>query len=340
MAVSVVKGLGLPLIHELYGGSEHDATVFPTAISRTIERVRELSRGHLEGLTVVFDKGNNSSENITGLGREGAHFIGSLSRSHYPDLCSIRLSRYTPVTLENGREICVFDTKVNAFDRSIRVVLTYNAATARKKDRRFQKDLGKALAELNQVRWAKVKDPEAKIRELVNPKLPAYLFKTQGTGTSLKVGLDQKAVSTYIKRFGKTFIFTDRDDLTAAQVAQAYTDRNEIEQLFGEMNDPMTVPLRPVRHWTDQKIVVHAFICILGLLLLKLLHLRLKEQGISLSLGIIKDELSSVHLGLWVTRSGKLFKIISDRSKLQAKMFCILSLHNVASMLGVHQDSS
>ena len=79
LAVSVVKGLGLPLIHELYGGSEHDATVFPTAISRTIERVRELSRGHLEGLTVVFDKGNNSSENITGLGREGTHFIGSLS---------------------------------------------------------------------------------------------------------------------------------------------------------------------------------------------------------------------------------------------------------------------
>jgi len=340
LAVSVVKGLGLPLIHELYGGSEHDATIFPTAISRTIDRVRELSSGHVEGLTVVFDKGNNSSDNITGLGHEGVHFIGSLSSSHYPDLCSIRLSRYNPVTLENGREIAIFDTKVKAFDRSIRVVLTYNAATARKKDRRFQKDLGKALAELNQVRWAKVKDPQAKIRELVNPKLPAYLFKTQGAGANLKVGLDQKAVRIYTKRFGKTLVFTDRDDLTAVQVAQAYTDRNEIEQLFGEMNDPMTVPFRPVRHWTDQKIVVHAFICILGLLLLKLLQLKLKDQGISLSLEIIKDELSSVHLGLWVTRSGKLFKIISDRSKLQTKMSCILSLPNVASMLGVHLDSS
>ncbi|MGB6063460.1 MAG: hypothetical protein WBG50_01540 [Desulfomonilaceae bacterium] len=42
-AVSVVRGLGLPLIHELYGGSEHDATLFPSAISRTVERVRELS---------------------------------------------------------------------------------------------------------------------------------------------------------------------------------------------------------------------------------------------------------------------------------------------------------
>ena len=340
LAASVVRGLGLPLIHELYGGSRHDATLFPSAISRTIYRVRALSRGEVENLTVVFDKGNNSSENIKALHRDEVHFIGSLSPVHYPELCSIRLSRYTPVTLENGREVRIFDTKANAFDRSVRVVLTYNEATARKKKRRFQKNLGNALAELNQVRWAKVKDPAAKIRQVVTPKLPANLFKTEGTGADLKVGLDQKAVRTYEKRFGKTLVFTDRTDLTALDVAQAYTDRNEIEQIFGEMNDPMTVPFRPVRHWTDQKIMVHAFICVLGLLLLKLLQLKLKEQNIVLSLEIIKDELSCVHVGLWVTRSGKLFKIISDKSKLQAKMFDILSLQNIASMLGVQPDSS
>jgi len=230
--------------------------------------------------------------------------------------------------------------KVHAFDRRLRVVIAYNDRTARKKERRFHKDVGQALAALNQVRWAKVKDPEAKIRELVSPKLPAYLFATQGSGPHLKVGLDQKAVTTYKKRFGKILIFTDRIDLSTLEVAQAYTDRNEVEQLFGEMNDPFNVPFRPVRHWTDQKIAVHAFICILGLLLLKLLQLKLKEQGITLSLEIIKDELSSVELGLWVTRSGKLFKIVSDLSKLQEKLFRILSLQNIASQLGVHQDSS
>lgn len=340
LAVSVVRGLGLPLIHELYGGAESDATLFPTAISRTIERVRALSGGRVKDLTVVFDKGNNSEENIRGLAREGVRFIGSLSPSHYPELCSVRLSRYVPVTLENGTEIRVFDTTVKAFDRSVRVALTYNDAAARKQERRFQKDLGKVLGELSQVRWAKVKDPEAKIREVAAPKLPAYLFAAEGTGSNFKVGLDQKAVRTYSKRFGKTLIFTDRTDLTTAEVVQAYRDRNEVEQLFGEMNDPMTVPFRPVHHWTDQKIVIHAFICILGLLLLKLLQLRLKQQGISLTLEIIKDELSSISLGLWVTRSGNLFKIISDRSKLQAKVFAILSLQNVASMLGAQPDSS
>ncbi len=340
MAVSVVRGLGLPLIHELYGGSQHDAPLFASAISHTIDRVRKLAHDQIDDLTVVFDKGNNSGENIDGLASAKVHFIGSLSSSNYPELCSIRLSRFNEATLGNGRKIKLFETTAKAFERSMRVVIVYNEAAARKEEKRFQKDLGRALAELNQVRWAKVKDPEAKIAQVVSPKLPGYLFKTEGSGAHLKVGLDQKAVTHYRKRFGKTLIFTDREDLTTLDVAQAYTDRGEIERLFGEMNDPMICPFRPVRHWTDQKIAVHAFICILGLLLFKLLQLKLKKQGITLSLELIKDELESIQMGLWIARSGKLFKIISDGSKLQAKMFCILSLQNVASMLGAQFDDS
>jgi len=335
MSVSVVRGLGLPLIHELYEGSQPDATLFPTAISRTIDRVREVSSGKVDKLTVVFDKGNNSQ-----LRNRKVFFIGSLSPSAYPTLCSIRLSRFMPMELENGSEALVFDTQAKAFDRSVRVVVTYNPKTVRKQEKRFQKNLGKALAELAQIRWSKVKDPEAKIRETVTPVFPASLFEIQGEGPNVKVGLDQRAVRAYRKRFGKNLIFTDRHDLPVIDVVQAYRDRDEVERIFGEMNDPETVPFQPVRHWTDQKIVIHAFICILGLLLLKLLQLKLKRQGPTLSLAIIKDELAPVHLQIFVSRSGKLFKIISDRSKLQAQMFDLLSLGKTASLLGAQFDSS
>ena len=132
------------------------------------------------------------SANITGLGREGIHFIGSLSPSHYPELCSIRLSRYTPETLENGREILAFDTKTKAFDRSIRVVLMYNSATARKKERRFQKNLGQSLAELNQIRWAKVKDPEAKIRRWSHRSSPLTCSKPRAPAPISRWGSTRK----------------------------------------------------------------------------------------------------------------------------------------------------
>ncbi len=340
MSLSVIRGLGLPLIHELYEGSENDATLFPTAISRTIDRVREVSGGKVENLTVVFDKGNNSTGNIGELGNQQVNFIGTLSPSHFPALCSIRLSRFTELETENGSQELIFDTHAKAFDRLLRVVVTYNAKTARKQEKRFQKNLGKTLAELAQVRWATVKDPEAKIREVVNPRLIAFLFSVQGEGADLTVRLDHSAVKAYRKRFGKNLIFTDREDLPAEDVVQAYRDRNEVEQVFGEMNDPETVPFQPVRHWTDQKIVIHAFICILGLLLFKLLQLKLKRQGITLSLAILKDELDPIHLQLFVSRSGKLFKIISDRSKLQANMFDLFSLQKIVLALGAQHDSS
>jgi transposase len=274
------------------------------------------------------------------LGNQQVNFIGSLSPSHFPALCSIRLSRFTELETENGSQELIFDTHTKAFDRLLRVVVTYNAKTARKQEKRFQKNLGKTLAELAQVRWATVKDPEAKIREVVSPRLPAFLFSVQGEGTDLAVRLDQSAVKAYRKRFGKNLIFTDREDLPAKDIVQAYRDRNEVEQVFGEMNDPETVPFQPVRHWTDQKIVIHAFICILGLLLFKLLQLKLKRQGITLSLAIIKDELDPIHLQLFVSRSGKLFKIISDRSKLRANMFDLFSLQKIALALGAQHDSS
>lgn len=339
LAASVIRGLGLPLIHELYGGSQNDVTMFPTAISRTIERVKELSGGHIEDLTVVFDKGNNSEDNIRALTREGVHFIGSLAPRHYPGLCSTQLSRYEKITLENGKQVLAFDTKVKAFDRNVRAVITYTEASARKQQRTFEKNLGAALAALSQVRWGKVKDPVAKIREVVNPKLPAYLFKAEGSGADVKVTADQREVRIYKKRFGKNLIFTDRFDLSTTEVVQAYRDRNEVENLFAEMNDPHVCPLRPVRHWTDQKIVIHAFICLLGLLLLKLLALKLKEEKVVLSLAIIKDELSSVGMEIFVTRARHMFKIISQQSKLQATIYRVLSLQNVATALGVRQDS-
>jgi len=178
------------------------------------------------------------------------------------------------------------------------------------------------------------------VNEAVTPVFPASLFEIQGVGANVKVGLDQRGVRAYRKRFGKNVIFTDRHDLRVIDVVQAYRDRDEVERVFGEMNDPETVPFQPVRHWTDHKIVIHAFICILGLLLLKLLQLKLKRQGITLSLAVIKDELAPIHLQLFVSRSGKLFKIISDRSKLQAQMFDLFSLEKIAAQLGAQFDSS
>jgi len=50
----------------------------------------------------------------------------------------------------------------------------------------------------------------------------------------------------------------------------------------------------PVYHWTDQKIRVHAFMCVLALLLLNLLERELSMKGLNLSLLKITHQLERI----------------------------------------------
>ena len=93
LAVSIIRGLGLPLLHELYDGAKNDASMFPTAITNLVKRIRAIAE-NVEGMTIIFDKGNNSEDNINRLEGEKLHFIGTLKPSEYPGLCKVRISRY------------------------------------------------------------------------------------------------------------------------------------------------------------------------------------------------------------------------------------------------------
>jgi hypothetical protein len=62
--------------------------------------------------------------------------------------------------------------------------------------------------------------------------------------------------------------------------------------------------LRPQRHWTDQKLHVHVFTCMLGLLLANLLHLRARRANAPYaSMESLLGALSRVRRAMVVRRS-------------------------------------
>ncbi len=52
--------------------------------------------------------------------------------------------------------------------------------------------------------------------------------------------------------------------------------------------------LRPQHHWTDQKIEVHVFYCVLALTLCSLLRRELYQRGIDRSIPDILDQLAKI----------------------------------------------
>jgi hypothetical protein len=79
--------------------------------------------------------------------------------------------------------------------------------------------------------------------------------------------------------FGLRILITDRAEWTTAQIIEAYRGQSKVESAFRDLKDPRMLSTRPQFHWTDQKLHVHAFICVMAYMLVTLLHRRAKQKA-------------------------------------------------------------
>ena len=60
---------------------------------------------------------------------------------------------------------------------------------------------------------------------------------------------------------------TNRHSWSTASIIGAYHGQSKIENAFKNLKNPYHLAITPQFHWTDHKIRVHMFICVLGYLL-------------------------------------------------------------------------
>ncbi len=102
---------------------------------------------------------------------------------------------------------------------------------------------------------------------------------------------------------GKTILFTDQASWSDAEIVRGYRGQHQVEAAFRCLKSPHHVSLRPQRHWTDQKIRVHVFYCVLALLLCSLLRRQLHRQGIDRSIPALLEDLGQIR-EVGILRSG------------------------------------
>jgi len=96
---------------------------------------------------------------------------------------------------------------------------------------------------------------------------------------------------------GFRILVSDQDNWNTAEIIHAYHGQAIIENEFKNLKNPMHLSCRPQFHWTDQKIRVHFFICIIGHMLSTLLYKEAKEKlGYSECLRSFLDNMNSIRL--------------------------------------------
>lgn len=101
LALLVSADYHIPLFHKLYEGNVTDNTSFLSITDCLVARYRAL-REHLEDITIVFGKGNNSKGGMAKVDESPYHFVGSLVPSHHKDLLEIPRNNenYHPIDLK------------------------------------------------------------------------------------------------------------------------------------------------------------------------------------------------------------------------------------------------
>lgn len=68
-----------------------------------------------------------------------------------------------------------------------------------------------------------------------------------------------------------------------AEIISAYRSQWQVEADFRQMKDPHVVSFSPIFHWTEQKIRVHVFYCVLALMVVRLMVREAAQAGIVMS---------------------------------------------------------
>ena len=94
---------------------------------------------------------------------------------------------------------------------------------------------------------------------------------------------------------GKTILFTDHgEDWSDEQIVLAYRAQHHVEADFRRLKNPHYLSFRPTFHWTDQKLRVHAFYCVLALMILNLLRRQLAQSSMVLSTVEMMKQLTDI----------------------------------------------
>jgi len=233
-------------------------------------------RGKCENVTLVFDKGTNSTENFKELDDSPYHFIGSLVPSQHQDLLDIPLQKFHALDDPAFAGVRAYRTEKEVFGRKRTIVITRSRALLRgqirgirqhlTKKMRALRDLQKRIVRSHEPGWRgkpyTVTNIQKNLDTIISGQyIQGFLWgqvtrKRQRLGIAF--GTDEEAYRKLKERvLGKRILFTDRTDLTDEQIIFGYRGQHHIERAFREMKDPYCIRFSPPRHWTDHMLRVH-----------------------------------------------------------------------------------
>lgn len=322
LALTVTPDFSIPVLSDTYPGNRNDSKQFAIMMEQIRKRIRTII-GKEAGITIIFDRGNNSEDNLNLIESEGLqlNYVGGLKKNQVPELFAVKKSEYTSLACpENAKEklkkLTSYRMEAEVFGRNVTTVIIYNEELEKgqlqgikinlEKTQNELRDLESRLLKRSKGEITKGKKPTResvekavgkilKQREFMADIFEYEIIEKEGHILLTFTDSQEKLQSIKDDQLGKTALFTNRKDMTDYEIITAYRSAWHVEHSFRQMKDTDFLTVRPIFHWTDQKISVHIFICVLAYRLCTLLQKELHQKGIKCSIDQYIKSMSAIN---------------------------------------------
>ena len=298
---------GISLCHHVYAGNVADVEELPQALDRI---VRMLDRNQIERSTVtlVFDKGTAALDNTLLLKQAGLGWISALPWNQAPVQLRQRDIETLPLCSSDQPGVHAVAERAIVHGDEYLCVLKYSSGFAGEQLHSITTSLTKVLQSLRRLSLDLAK-PGSRLKEIqIRNKIQRWLSSSQFLEDLISWKLHSENERWHLQfdfnhaafqkllthRLGRTVLLTNRMDWTAEQVVNGYSGQQQVEQVFRGLKDGDWLGWGPMYHWTDSKIRIHAFYCMLGISLLKYIHKQSQSAWPGLTMEQMLDELRHI----------------------------------------------
>ena len=253
---------GIPIAHHVFAGNTADASTLPDVLADLTDRFA------VERICVVADRGLISADNVAAVAEAGCDHV-SATRSHRDKACQEALETITADT----EWIDVPGLRCRAVEAApadgARAVIVESDARISRDIRRTAEPIARTETQLlaleERVRAGRLADP-AKIgraaQRIIGPNGVARLFDPD-IGPGRFVHHYEPDAHAYKRLLAGRYVLTTSltaDQATAERVVAAHRQLADVEARFRTLKDFGW--LRPIRHWTEQRVRGHIAVCV------------------------------------------------------------------------------
>ncbi|MCL4377047.1 MAG: IS1634 family transposase, partial [Actinobacteria bacterium] len=300
----------VPLLHQVYQGNITDLTLFPEVVRSLTTQYSKLVKNAKE-TTLVCDRGNFSQQAMEQFAVYDVHFVTGLPSNYLPDMIETATDKLLPLNELPGTRALSFP--IELWSKDCNVIVNYSESFFTQQLNCFtttlikcQKQLSDLQKELERRQTGKVRGTRytvqsvcKEVENILSKQFVKDVIKTKvyqdNEHPRIQYHLDHNAFKELTThRLGKILLITDHLDWPVEQVIKTYRSLVQIEDVFKNMKNTDFLRWQPAFHWTDQKLRVYGFYCVLGFMLVSLMRKLVFEAGIEYSIPKLLNELNEI----------------------------------------------